>query len=219
LPAANRQSPRLSPARIAAEVKLGDYLKKNKQSDPPVGTVGVESDWMDTGTVEVTTGSLWAGDPFVCNAEDGCVVKVPPGVYALEARAMEFAGRKRVSRLRVYLQGTQEPALGKKVGETLTDTGMMAVCDIVALDQAIGGDYDRFNELVTQRDYKDCGVVQFEMKKPIAIPYASTAFGDGDATVFELKSGRRRVGMELEFLPPGYVFEGFEEDDEEEEAG
>ena len=33
--------------------------------------------------------------------------------------------------------------------------------------------------------------------------------------VFELKSGVRRVGMELEFLPPGFVFRDFEEDEEE----
>src|SRR5438105_8771242 len=149
---------------------LAEYLRKNKQSDPPVGTVGLESDWMDAGTVEVTSGSLWAGDPFVCNAEAGCVARVPAGVYALEAKAMDFAGRKRVSRLRAYLRGSLAAVPGKKVGETLTDTGLMAVCDIVALDKAIGGDYDRFNDLVTQHNYKDCGIVRFQMKTPVAIP-------------------------------------------------
>jgi hypothetical protein len=197
---------------------LQEYLKKNRHSDPPVGTVGVESDWMELGTLEVTTGSLWAGDPFVCNAEDGCVVKVPPGLHAVEAKAMDFAGRKRVSRLRVLRQGTQEPVVGEVVGETLTDTGLMAVCDIDALNEAIGGDDDRFNDLVTQRDYKDCGIVQFRMKGPIAIPYVAPAFGDCDAPVFELKSGSERVGMELEFLAPGYVFRDFEDEDEEEDA-
>ena len=198
-------------------MNLRDYLSKNKQSDPPTGTVGVESDWMNAGEVEVTTGSLWAGDPFVCNAKDGCVAKVPAGTYALEAKAMDFAGRKRVSRLRAYRRGSEELVLGKQIGQTLTDTGMIALCDIVALDEAIGGDYDRFNDLITQRDYQDCGIIRFEMKKPFVIPYVSTAFGDCDALVFELKSGRRRIGMELEFLPPGYVFTDFEEEDGEAE--
>ena len=200
-------------------MRLEEYLKKNRQSDPPVGTPGVESDWMEVGTLEVTTGSLWAGDPFVCNAEDGCVAKVPAGLYALEAKAMDFAARKRVSRLRVYLRGAREPVVGKKMGTTLTDTGMMAVCDIDALDKAVGGDYDRFNDLVTQRDYKDCGIVQIQMKGPIVIHYVSTGFGDCDAPVYELKSGRTRIGMELEFLAPGYVFQDFEDEDEEEDDG
>ena len=56
------------------------------------------------------------------------------------------------------------------------------------------------------------------MKEPIAIPWVSTAFGDCEAPVFELKSGRERVGMELEFLAPGYVYRGFEDEDEEEDA-
>jgi hypothetical protein len=199
-------------------MRLADYLKGNKRSDPPVGTAGVESDWMDVGTLQVSSGSLWAGDPFVCNAEDGCVVEVPAGLYTLEAKAMDFAGRKRVSRLRVLLHGVQDPVLGEMVGETLTDTGLLAVCDIIAVDEAIGGDDDRFNDLVTQRDYQDCGVVRFQMKAPVEIPYVSPAFGDCDAPVFELKSGHRRVGMELEFLAPGYVFTELDDEDDCEES-
>lgn len=63
-------------------MKLVDYLKKDKQSFPPVGSVGVESDWMDAGELEITKGTLWAGDPIVCDADEGCLVKkVPNGVY------------------------------------------------------------------------------------------------------------------------------------------
>src|SRR6266496_3124347 len=142
-------------------MKLTDYLKKSKQDFPPEGTKGVESDWLEAGSMEVITGSLWAGDPYVCNAEDGCVAKVPKGSYVLEAKAMDFAGRKRVSRLRAYLQGTKDPKLGKQIGETCTDTATMALCDIVALDKAIGGDNDKFQDKVMDHDYGDCGVVEF----------------------------------------------------------
>jgi hypothetical protein len=193
-------------------MKLTDYLKKNKRSDPPRGTAGIESDWLEVGTVEVATGSLWAGDPYVCNAEDGCVVKVPKGTYSLEAKAMDFAGRKRVSRLRAYLKGVPDPALGKQVGETVTDTATMAVCDITALDKAIAGDYDGFQERVIDHDYKDCGIVQFEMTGPIRLPYVSTGFGDCGAPVYELRASGRRIGMELEFLPPGYTYEDIDEE-------
>ena len=43
-------------------MKLADFLKRNIRGDPPAGTVGVESDWLDVGTLQVTTGSLWAGE-------------------------------------------------------------------------------------------------------------------------------------------------------------
>jgi len=195
-------------------VNLTDYLKQNKRGDPPPGTVGVEfPDWLDVAGLRVTTGSLWAGDPYVCNAEDGCVVKVPKGDYAVQAKAMDFAGRKRVSRLRVVLQTAENPALGDEVGEAGTDTARIAVCDIGALDAAVGSDDDQFQELVTAHDYKECGVVKFRLTRPVEMPYVSSGFGDGSGPVFELTAGRRRVGVELEFLRPGYVFE--DPDDEQ----
>src|SRR5262245_23156124 len=163
----------------AGLVKLADCLKKNKRGDPPVGTMGVESDWLEVGTFEVTMGSLWAGDPCVCNAEDGCVVKVPPGSYVVQARAMDFAGRKRVSRMRVVQQSAGNPALGKEIGETGTDTARIAVCDIEALYAAIGGDNERFQELVTENDFEDCGIVVFKMKKPVSMAYVSTGSDGG----------------------------------------
>jgi hypothetical protein len=188
-----------------APVKLAEFLRKNKRGDPPAGTVGVESDWLEVGTFEVTTGSLWAGDPFVCNSEDGSVVEVPTGSYVVRAKVMDFAGRKQVSRMRVVQQSAVNPALGKEVGETGTDTAMIAVCDMAALDAAIGRDSERFQELVTGYDYEDCGIVEFTMKIPVSMPYVSTGT-DGGWPVFELKVGRRRVGIELEFISPGAAF-------------
>ena len=193
-------------------MKLADFLKKNKPGDPPVGTVGVESDWLEVGTLQVTTGSLWAGDPYVCNGDDGCFVKVPAGPYVLMAKAMDFAGRKRVSRLRVFLESAGKLVLGKKVGEADIDTATIAVCDIAAVDDAIGDDRAHFAELITQHAYEDYGVVEFRMKKPIAIPYVATGFGDDSYPVFELRSGRRRVGIETEFLPPGFKYEDTDDD-------
>jgi hypothetical protein len=186
---------------------LSEYLKKNRHSDPPAGTVGVETDWLALDTLEVPSGSLWVGDPYVCSAEDGCVVKVPKGTYSVEAKAMDFAGRKRVSRLRVFRRGATQLTLGKRVGETLTDTGLMAVCDIVALGEAVAGDNDAFNERVVNHNYKDCGTVRFTMSGPVELPYVAPGFGDCDGPVYGLRSGRRRVGIEVEILAPGYAYE------------
>jgi hypothetical protein len=92
-------------------MRLSDYLEKNEPGDPPAGTIGAESDWLEVGTLEVTTGSLWAGDPYLCTPDDGCVVKVPPGTYIVEAKGMDFDGRRRVSRMRAYLEDSTDPAL------------------------------------------------------------------------------------------------------------
>src|SRR5262249_26896150 len=154
-----------------AFVKLAKFLEKNKRGDPPAGTAGAESDWLDVGTVEASTGSLWAGDPYACNAEAGCVVKVPPGIYVVQAKAMDFSGRKRISRLRVVLHAAGKPSLGKQVGETCTDTARLAVCDIGALNDAVGDEDERFHELVLQHGYKDCGSIRLQMKKPVEMPY------------------------------------------------
>jgi hypothetical protein len=80
------------------------------------------------------------------------------------------------------------------------------------VDDAIGDDRERFAELITQHAYEDCGVVEFRMKKPIAIPYVATGFGDDSYPVFELRSGRRRIGIEMEFLPPGFKYEDTDDD-------
>ena len=45
-----------------------------------------------------------------------------------------------------------------------------------------------------------------KLRQPIALPYVAAGFGDGNASVFGLRSGRRRVGMELEFLPSDFAF-------------
>jgi hypothetical protein len=44
-------------------MKLADYLKDSESDDfPPEGTKGVESDWLEVARMEITSGSLWAGD-------------------------------------------------------------------------------------------------------------------------------------------------------------
>ena len=53
---------------------LREFLKGKGKLDK-----GACTEWLPFCTFEVKTGSLWAGDPYVPNAEDGCVAQVPPG--------------------------------------------------------------------------------------------------------------------------------------------
>jgi hypothetical protein len=62
-------------------MNLKDYLSKKGKA--PKGNV---EDWLAFCTLDVTTGSLWAGDPHLVNADDRCVTKVPRGRYVVEGR-------------------------------------------------------------------------------------------------------------------------------------
>jgi hypothetical protein len=55
--------------------------------------------------------------------------------------------------------------------------------------------------------YKDCGTVRFTLSGPIELPYVAPGFGDCEGPVYGLRSGRHRVGLEVEILAPGYAFE------------
>lgn len=112
-------------------MKLSDYLsKKVKPSDPKA------KGWLVLCTLDLPTGSLWAGDPHLANADDGCVVKVTPGRYVVEAVGQAVGRDRFVSRLRVRLVGEKAPTVGKEVGDTGTDSAMIGVCDIKAFDKA-----------------------------------------------------------------------------------
>jgi len=116
-------------------MNLKDYL--SKKAKPPKGKT---TDWLRFYAIEVTTGSLWAGDPHLANADDGCVVKVPPGRYAVEGIGLTLGRDRLVSRLRVRLESVKNPKLGKELGDTGTDSAMIGVCDIKAFDKACGTD-------------------------------------------------------------------------------
>ena len=76
---------------------LKQKFKKQKGEFPKAGVVGIESEWLQIGTLEIPTGSLLAVDVTLFNADDGHVTKVPPGKFIVEGKAMDFNGHLRVS--------------------------------------------------------------------------------------------------------------------------
>src|SRR5262249_22585570 len=116
-------------------MNLKDYLSRKGRA-----ARGQASDWLHFCTLGVTSGSLWAGDPHLANADDGRVVKVPPGRYVVEGMGVASGRDRIVSRLRVRLESAKNPTLGKKLGDTGTDSAMIGVCDIKAFDKACGRD-------------------------------------------------------------------------------
>jgi hypothetical protein len=112
--------------------------------------------------------------------------------------------------------------LGKEVGEAGTDSALIAVCDIHALDAVIGDQAEAFQQLIESAIQSDCGLVEVRLNGVCMMPYVPSGFGDGTGPVFELRSKRKVVGMELEFIAPDFTFEVEEkrpEDDHYEKIG
>ena len=147
----------------------------------------------------MTTGALWAGDPNLANAEDGCVVKVPSGKYRIEGVGILLGRRRVVSSLRVRLEKAADPRVGKKVGTTGTDSAMIGVCDIKAFDAAVrlAGE-DSFQEALDTQIENGLGVVKVKRQPGAVMPCVPTG-GDGSGPVFVLLSAGKRAGIQLTF--------------------
>ncbi|MGC3958587.1 MAG: hypothetical protein QM813_11795 [Verrucomicrobiota bacterium] len=175
-------------------MNLKDYLSEKTKGK------GKTKDWLPFCTLDVTTGSLWAGDPHLANAEDGCVVEVPCGRYVVEAIGLAWGKDRIVSRLRVRLEGADNVEIGEELGEAGTDSAMIGVCDIKAFDKAIGPDTgEEVQEAIESQTGDGFGVITIEKFPGTAMPFIPTG-SDGNGPVMALMSGDRCVGIELKFM-------------------
>jgi hypothetical protein len=175
-------------------MNLKDYLSK-KGKIPKEGA----QDWLPFCTLQLTTGSLWAGDPHLANADDGHVTKVPPGRYVVEAVGLARGRERMVSRLRVRLQSAKNPTTGKALGDTGTDSAMIGVCDIKAFEKACGRDSgEEVQEAIEGQTDSGFGIISLKRFPGAVMPFVPTG-SDGSGPVLALMSGRKRVGIELSF--------------------
>lgn len=188
---------------------ISEYLADSIADLPAPGTTGIENDWLPVTTLFVTHGSLWAGDPHTVDAEQGVLIEVPNGQYAFEAKGMDFAGRRAVSRIRASPIGVQAMSLGRHIGDTGTDTGMIAVCDLRALNNVVQEQGEVFQETVMNHSYQLSGEIHVAIGPGFDLPYVAVAFGDTGAKAFELQSDDSCVGFELEFLASDYTYDDY----------
>src|SRR5690348_11150733 len=121
---------------------INEFLKDSFTSKPAKGSLGNESDWLEFCPMQLRGTRVWVGDAnYVPNEPDGFLVELNPGEYSVTAKAMDFGGDKRVSRLRVCLSGTR-PQLGRQIGETWTDTAITGLCDHENFSEVWGDDDD-----------------------------------------------------------------------------
>lgn len=187
---------------------LKEYFADCRVGLPMDDEPGVESDWLFLCTMAIPNGVLWVGDPYFAWAEaqsgDGCVIEVPRGNYEVQAKALDFAESKIVSRLRVVREGCTSPKVGGEVGKSGTDSGMMAVADQKALKQAFevacGNEYESCIELVEEATSQVPGVLRPDPSGEGALAFVPNG-SDGSGPVMELLSEGDRVGVELEVYP------------------
>jgi hypothetical protein len=182
---------------------------EGKFNFPEAGHVGVESDWLDFGDLKVPQGKLWIGDASVPTAEEGCIVNVPAGVYRVDLKGMDFNGARVPSRVRVVKKGAKF-AVGPKQGEAITDTAQVGICDIAEMDAVVTKkNMKEFeSDLQAQISESPMSICQFVYgKSRFHMAFVPSGFSDGAYDVFALLSGGKIVGIETEFLRPGYKME------------
>ena len=191
---------------------MKDLAKLLKKREKPPGRAPRE--WLFAAKLPVTSGSLFVGDPYYDPA-DAYVATVPPGTYRIEAQLRDLGGEWYTARVRAVLEDCDAPKLGKKIGETCTDLAVMAFYDLGAANEAIAGDNDLYMDRVIKKSFATCGLVQLKLAKPMTIAYVETGFDCG-AAVHELRSGRRRVGVEVEL--DFAELEAYLEDEDQDDA-
>ncbi len=186
------------------------------------GRIGKETGWTSFGQFELVSGKLLVDDPsgepgdvypsyghVLVNGKPveirpapSPVVHLPPGTYVSEVRCMQWGKYSHVSRLRVFLKGNHVQ-LGKKIGGVNTDTGAIGVCDVDVFGAAWrnypGGDAgSEVEDHVTGEE--KYGVFALDKQHRAVMAFARAGFGEGGYPVYELVSGSKRVGIEIDFI-------------------
>jgi hypothetical protein len=79
---------------------LETYLSGGSKRLPRDRSNGIPAQWTLIGELEITTGTIRAGDPYLANEGDGLSTPVPNGRHAVEARGYDFEGCRVVGRMR-----------------------------------------------------------------------------------------------------------------------
>lgn len=189
-------------------MNFSDYLSEGRYGFPRKGAKGVESDWLDFGQIEVPIGSLWLGDATVVSPEEGYTLKVSPARYIIELKGIDLKGIRTFSRARVFAAGSKHFAVGAKIGEAITDSSIVGICDIAAMQAAVKkGNMEEFEmDLQNATAQAGTGIDTFLYgKKQFDLAYIVSGLGDGAFPVYSLKADSKVVGVEVEFLPPNYI--------------
>lgn len=154
--------------------------------------------WTILGDVPISSSRMWIGDAMLAPIpEDGEVVDVPEGTYEVSVFWIDTAYGEREAILRAVLKGEQAER-GKRIGETWADTASQAVCDFEAYSDAVGDDHDAYQEAAALAMFAERPGL-YTLAPDAILAHCSSGPGDGTFPLYEMVSGGRRVGIELDF--------------------
>jgi TPR repeat protein len=187
-------------------MKLTEYFSGDREKFlKPTSLTGERSGWLDFCDLVLKGGSILVVDTqFVPSEKDGLLVKLTPGTYSVQAKAVNYGGDVRIARLRVVKNGIS-PALAEKLGETWTDTANTGICDFETFSQAWGKDDDASYQIIEPffDTGEEFGIAVLDEARNALMPFVHSGFGDGSFPVFELQADGVRSGFEIEFIADG----------------
>lgn len=158
------------------------------------------TEWLELCTIDVTSGKLWMGDPLIANEEDGCMVLVPVGTYAIEGIGCISNRTRTVYSIRGRLISAVGVQVGMEVGETGTDCAMIGICDIGEFDTACKDAGEEVQGALEEKTSRaGFGHISFKKHRGANMAFVPSGDGDGSGPVRELLESSTRVGFQHDF--------------------
>lgn len=185
---------------------LRAYLEQPGDRSPQSGALGVETDWLPFCQIELKSGRLMVGDAsFIPSMGHRplFVTDLPSGVYAVDAKVLDYGDDRRISRFRVLKANLPPPTPGECLGATWVDTAKLGICDLEVYLAAAGEDLRQAIEAYEAAYWNLTRptVVILDASVGAVMPVVRSGFGDGTYPVFALDEVGGRAGIEVLFIP------------------
>ena len=154
--------------------------------------------WETVNTLIVTKKSLWVGDLFIADRDDGRMIEVPNGDYKIDTKRAQTKYGDQIIRIRISPSLKTGFKIGSHIGAISIDRATMGICDMNALDIAVGGRNDDFQDHIEELHLDDFGEIKFKLASDLEIIYLKTGKGDGTYPVFALTDADKTIGLEIE---------------------
>ncbi len=179
---------------------------------------GKETDWLDFGTLEVSSGRIAVGDNTFF-PDKQLELDMPCGTYTIRAKVRDFGTDRRISRLRSFQ--AKAPLVARLLGEISVGFNSVSICDPVTFLAALlkhtddGQNLELIHSLFWDRLNESFGIITFLEDPPATMAFVRCGWGAGHYEVFELMSDTTRIGIETIFIDPQepYFFQNVSEFD------
>ena len=174
------------------------------------GAIGRElPDWYDIGTFEVKSGNLTVVDFGVFTDRDGVTIQVPVGTYRAQVKIMSFDGSLGVCRARAVPDILSDVQRGSDAGRVAVDMAKVAIGDVFDVARHLNdADRPEIRRRVKASRGVEGAIVRFDVGAgSFEVACVASGFGDGAYPVTALTHAGAAVGMEIEFVKDGHVYE------------